>query len=113
MAKELWVVCEVKDGRVKRTAFEIIGKLDELRGGDYEVSAVVLGSDGEATAELNGYPVNTVYSVEAPALENYTTLGYTKALTDLINEKKPYAVRFGASIQGRDLSARTAARLGV
>ncbi len=112
MPKELWVVCEVKDGQIKRVAYEILGKLDELRKED-KVAAVVLGASGEAAAELNGYPVDTVYSVEAPVLENYTTLGYTKALTDLINEKKPYAVLFGASIQGRDLSARTAARLGV
>jgi len=114
MAKEISVVCEVKDGRIKRTAYEILGKLDECRGADYKVAAVVLGPPGgPAAAELRGYPADIIYSVEAPALLDYTTLGYTKALTDLIQEKKPYAVFFGASVQGRDLSARTAARLGV
>jgi electron transfer flavoprotein alpha subunit len=113
MAKEIWVICEVKDGQIKRVAYEILGKLDEIRSGEYKIAAVALGSSGEAAGELKGYPVDIVYSVEAPVLENYTTLGYTKALADLIKEKSPYAVLFGASIQGRDLSARTAARLGV
>jgi electron transfer flavoprotein alpha subunit len=113
MAKEIWVICEVKDGQIKRVAYEILGKLDELRGGDYKIAAVVIGSSGDAAAELKGYPVDTVYLVEAPVLENYTTLAYTKALTDLIKEKSPYAVIFGSSIQGRDMSTRTAARLGV
>jgi len=113
MAKELWVVCEVKDGQIKRVVYEILGKLDEFRGADYNVAAVVLGSDGGVAEEIKGYPADVVYSVESPALENYTTLGHTKALTDLTRDKKPHAVFFGASIQGRDLSARTAARLGV
>lgn len=112
MVSELWVVCEVKSGRVKRVAFEILGKLKEYQG-DYKVAAVIIGSSGEPAAELKGYAVDTVYSLEAPALENYTTLGYTKALVQLIRERNPRAVFFGASIQGRDLSARTAARLGV
>ncbi|MCP4230452.1 MAG: electron transfer flavoprotein subunit alpha/FixB family protein [bacterium] len=111
MSKETWVVCEVKDGEIKRVALEIIGKLAETNVGD--VAAVIIGGSDNATSGLNGYPVSKVYSIEATALANYTTLGYTKALADLINEKQPGTVLFGASIQGRDLSARVAARLNV
>jgi electron transfer flavoprotein alpha subunit len=111
MSKETWVVCEAKDGEIKRVALEIIGKLADLGMGD--VSAVVIGGSGDSAAGLNGYPISKVYSIESPALADYSTLGYTKALVDLINEKQPGMVLFGASIQGRDLSSRTAARLNV
>jgi electron transfer flavoprotein alpha subunit len=111
MSKETWVICEVKDGEIKRVALEIIGKLAET--GVNDVAAVLIGSSDTAVTGLNGYPVAKVYSVESPALANYTTLGYTKALADLISDKQPAMVLFGASIQGRDLSARVAARLNV
>ncbi len=111
MSNETWVICEVKDGEIKRVALEIIGKLADL--GVSEVAAVLIGASGDAAIGLNGYPISKVYSVESPALGDYTTLGYTKALADLINEKQPEMVLFGASIQGRDLSARVAARMNV
>ncbi len=109
MSKETWVVCEVKDGEIKRVGLEIIGKLAEI--GVNDVAAVIIGANGDAASGIKGYPVAKVYTVEAGALANYTTLGYTKALVDLINEKQPGMVLFGASIQGRDLSTRVAARI--
>ena len=44
-------------------------------------------------------------------MKNYTTDGYTKVITEAIQEYKPEIVLFGATHIGRDLAPRIAARL--
>jgi electron transfer flavoprotein alpha subunit len=109
------VYAEHKDGKIKKVAFEILSeakKLVEKNGGP--LCAVLIGSgvEGMATA-LGSYGAQKVYCVEAADLGTYTTGGYTKALCDLVQQEKPAIVLFGASINGKDLSARVAGRLDV
>ena len=59
------------------------------------------------------YGVQKVYLADDPALENYTPEGYTKVLTDLINQTDPAVVLLAASTRGKDLTPRVAARLAV
>jgi len=110
----IWVYAEHKDGKIKKVAFEILSEaksLAEKSGGP--LCAVLMGSGVEGmAAALGSYGAQKVYCVEAADLGAYTTGGYTKALCDLVQQEKPAIVLFGASINGKDLSARVAGRLG-
>jgi electron transfer flavoprotein alpha subunit len=111
----IWVYAEHKDGKIKKVTFEILSeakKLVEKNGAP--LCAVLIGSGVEGmAAALGSYGAQKVYCVEAADLGTYTTGGYTKALCDLVQQEKPAILLFGASINGKDLSARVAGRLGA
>lgn len=111
----IFVYAEHKDGKIKKVAFEILSeakKLAEKKG--EPLCAVLIGSGVEGMAAVLGsYGAEKVYCVEADGLGTYTTGGFAKALCDLVQQEKPSIVLFGASVNGKDLSARVAGRLGV
>ncbi|MBW2039545.1 MAG: electron transfer flavoprotein subunit alpha/FixB family protein [Deltaproteobacteria bacterium] len=111
----IWVYAEHKDGKVKKVAFEILTeakKLAEKKG--EPLCGVLIGSDVEGMVpSVGAYGAEKVYCVETECLDKYTTNGFTKALCDLIEQEKPTIVLFGASVNGKDLSARVAGKLGL
>jgi electron transfer flavoprotein alpha subunit len=73
---------------------------------------VVVGSDIEGIAgELGKYGPDKILVADDPALADYTTSAYTNVIADLIQSTDPAVIIIGASAQGKDLSARLAARL--
>jgi len=111
----IWVYAEHKDGKVKKVAFEILSEAKQMAEKKGEpLCAILIGSGVEGMAPILGsYGAQKVYCVEAGDLGTYTTGGFAKALCDLVQQEKPSILLFGASINGKDLSARVAGRLGV
>jgi len=111
----VWVVAEQEGGTLKTVSFELLGeggRLAEKLG--EELAAVVAGSDvTELAKPLGTYGADKVYLIENELLERYTTDAYTDVLAAVITRYKPSVVLFGATINGRDLAPRVAARLRV
>jgi electron transfer flavoprotein alpha subunit len=111
--KGVWVFAEQRNGKMMGTTYELIGegrKLADKLG--VELSAVLLGSNVEGLAdELIHYGADRVILADHPELKLYTTDGYTKVITELVNSKKPEIILIGATNIGRDLGPRIAARL--
>ena len=95
------------------TSLELLGagrKLANKLG--VELSAVLLGSGVDFICEeLVHYGADKVIYVEHKLLQNYTTDGYTKVITDLINEK-PEIMLIGATNM-EETWLRVAARLNT
>ena len=111
--KGVWVYCETDESRLKRVALELVTKArafaDEL--GD-EVVAVLIGNDIEWHAEgLIWQGADKVLVLNDEVFTNYTTDAYSKALSSLIEERKPSILLMGATTNGRDLAPRVAAKL--
>ena len=112
MLQGIMVVAEQSDGAFRKVAFEVLseGKRIADRLG-CSLTAVVLGSDIETCAqELQAYGPDRILAVEDGRLAEYLTDAYTNALSAVIQEEGPGILLFGASVQGKDLSARIAAR---
>ncbi len=112
--KDIWVFCEQREGKLMSTDIELISegrKLADERGA--KLVGLLLGGNGiaDAARELGGYGADKVYVIEDEKLDVYTTDAYTKAICDVINDKKPEVFLVGASTIGRDLAPRVAARL--
>ena len=113
--KNVWVFAEQRHGKLMNVALELVGegyKLSREIGDDTKVCAVLVGNHVEhLVCELYAYGADSVYVMQDALLENYTTDGYAKVMTDAIQEYKPEIVIFGATHIGRDLAPRIAARL--
>ena len=115
MAQGVLVLAEQVDGSFRKIAYEVVSEGRRLADTLGEtVSAVVLGSGVERIAvELGKYGADKILVGDDPALADYTTDAYTNVLFDIVKDNDPRILLLGASSQGKDLSGRLAARLGV
>ncbi len=115
MGKGIWVFAEQEEGKLRKVAFEILSEARKIADKKGEpLCAVCLGKDIGALAEkFAPYGAEKVYIVEHDLLKQYTTDAYAKALCDLITKEQPSTVLFGATVLGRDLSPKVAARVGA
>jgi electron transfer flavoprotein alpha subunit len=115
MADEIWVIVEHCDGEVAEVTLETLGEARELakrlRG---VVCAVLLGYKVKGLpAVLAKYGAERVYVGEHELMASYVTDTYSAVMFDLIRERKPSIIIFGATANGTDLGVRLAAHLGV
>lgn len=111
----VWVFAEQRGGRIARVAFELLGAGRELaeRLGT-RLGAVLLGYTVAGKAqELIDSGAEMVLLGEDERLEQYATEMYVSAMSQLMRERRPDIVLFGATAMGRDLAPRLAARIGT
>ena len=113
MAQGVFVITEQRDGAFRKVSFEAVSEGRRIADGlGSELTAVVVGSGIDAiAAELEKYGPNKILVADDPALADYTTDAYTNVIADLVQSADPALILLGASAQGKDLSARLAARL--
>ena len=113
MAQGVFVITEQRDNEFRKVSFEAVSEGRRVADGlGADVTAVVVGSgiDGLG-AELEKYGPDKILLADDPALADYTTDAYTNVIADLVQSVDPAVIILGASNQGKDLSARLAARL--
>ncbi len=112
-ANSIWVVAELIGGKIRPVTFELLGSANQLAekiGG--QVAAILIGRKVRDHAKtLAMYGAERVYMADAASLETYSTEAYTAILANAIRRRKPYAVLFPSTANGRDLAPRVAARL--
>ena len=111
----IWVIAEVQDEHLAEVTLELLGKAQELaRPLQVPVSLVLPGDEvAKLVTAADQYGADKVYLVEHKNLAQYRTGPYTNVICGLINKYKPEIVLIGATLQGRDLAARIAARIGT
>ena len=113
MAQGVFVITEQRDNEFRKVSFEAVSegrRLADALGTD--LTAVVLGAGIEGlAAELQKYGPDKILLADDPALADYTTDAYTNVIAELSQTLDPALIVLGASAQGKDLSARLAARL--
>jgi electron transfer flavoprotein alpha subunit len=113
MAQGVCIITEFREGTFRRVSFEIASEgrklADEL---GEPLLAVALGEGVEAVAsDLGGYGVEKVYVVDDALLKDYRAETYVPVAAEILQNLSPKVVLTAASVDGKDLSARLAARL--
>lgn len=110
---DILIVAEYAEGKVKKSAFELLSKAQDLaQGTGGNIVAVLLGSGVESLApQLAPYGASKVAVVDQEALAQYNTIAYAKALAAVIEQLKPSLVLGAFSALGRDLFPRVAAKI--
>ena len=115
MAHGIWIVAEQREGELRKISFELVSegrRLADKMG--QPVTAILLGSDIKEKASMLGkYGADKVIVADDNRLATYTTGAYVSVIAQLVQAHDPAIILLGASVQGKDLSGRLAARLGV
>ncbi|MCC2256253.1 electron transfer flavoprotein subunit alpha/FixB family protein [Ruminococcus sp. CLA-AA-H200] len=109
------VFVEQEEGRIHPVSYELLGKAKELsQSCPQQVLAVVIGYGmGEKVKDLISYGADKIYYYEHFELEEFDPGLYTNILQQFIEEVHPSVFMFGATIKGRSLAPRAAARFGT
>lgn len=116
--KDIYVFVEQKNSQPAEVGYELINKARELVDGSpelgYKVVGVLLGENVKDKAkDVIAHGADKVIVIDDPKLKDYSTQFYTDALTQLIEEFKPSSLLTGATVLGRDLAPRVAARINA
>ena len=112
--RPIWVVVERSGKGIRQATLEVLGKARDVAEQTHsEVIAVILDQpSGEEVKQLAAYGADRVLS--SGSINGHPAgLTATGALASAVAERKPYAVLFNSTPDGRDLSSRVAARLGL
>lgn len=116
--KDIYVFVEQKDGKIAEVGYELISEARKLVASipemGFEVVGVLLGENIKDKAQdVIAHGADKVIVVDDPLLKDYSTQFYTDALTQIIQEFKPDSFLTGATVEGRDLAPRVAARINA
>jgi electron transfer flavoprotein alpha subunit len=107
---EIWVHVEEDQGNLAPITLEILTKARSL---GVEVVAVALGHAAGHAEKLGEYGATRVLADAREDYSQFFALPAVDAFVALAQERKPLAIVFGGSYDGRDIACRVAARLGV
>lgn len=115
MAQGVWTIAEQRDGAIRKITYEIVSEGRRLADAlGQELTVVLLGSNiKDKAGELGQYGADKVLVCDDPKLDPYTTDAYVSVISGLVKEGDPAILLLGASVEGKDLSGRLAARLDV
>ena len=115
MAQGVWTIAEQREGELRKITYEMVSEGRRLADAlGQELTTVLLGSNiKEKAAELAKYGADKVIVASDPRLDPYTTDAYVAVISELVKAGDPSILILGASVQGKDLAARLAARLDV
>jgi len=115
MAQGVWTIAEQRDGEIRKITYELVSEGRRLADAlGQELTVVLLGSNvKDKAAELAHYGADKVLVAADSRLEPYTTDTYVSVISQLVKAGEPAVLLLGASVQGKDLAGRLAARLDV
>jgi electron transfer flavoprotein alpha subunit len=104
---------EQRDGKLRRPSLEAVSEARRLADAHgKKVESVLVGSGVKGLAdELASYGAERVHVFDAPELQSYATESCARALAQVVQAAKPWAVFVPYTSAGRDLAPRVAAKL--
>ena len=114
--KDIYVFVAQKGSQPAEVGYELINKARELVESapelGYKVVGVLLGENvKDKAADVIAHGADEVIVVDDPKLKDYSTQFYTDALVQVIEKFKPSSLLTGATVLGRDMAPRVAARI--
>ncbi|MBN1163950.1 MAG: hypothetical protein JXB45_05185, partial [Candidatus Krumholzibacteriota bacterium] len=113
MTGDILVCGELREGKLKKTARELVTAAQRLSGGTGgSIDAVLIGEGAEKEAEaFKRYGLRKIAVQADEIFHKYSSEGYASALAALIKEEEYGYVLLGATAMGRDLGPRCAAKV--
>ena len=112
MANKILAILEQREGSLKKVSFEAVSTASKLaKELNLEVEAVVAGSDVNNLNEISKYGITKVVHLKNSEFTNYTSSGYTEAISNYAKESNAVCLIVGNTSLGNDLAPRVAVKL--
>jgi electron transfer flavoprotein alpha subunit len=112
-SNDIWVFAELDGGQPKKITRELVSKAAGLAKalGGKAVAVIMAGAAAPDAAALGDCGADIVYVATDARFDQYLITPQVDALAALAREHSPKAILVGATLNGRDIAARLAARL--
>ncbi len=108
----IWVYAERRGDSFLPVSLELMGKAREIADRlGVELTALTVGRDGGAGAQLRRYGPDHVLELAHPLLTTYDAKAYATAISAELRRSKPSTLLLGATRNGQDLAGRLAIRM--
>lgn len=112
MANKILVFIEQRNGKIKKSSIEAVKAAYDISIKiSAEVEAVTIGNEIEGLSGLGGYGAKKVFHLKNSELTNYSTSGYSEALTKFCADNGSEVVLFANTALGKDLAPHVAVKL--
>ena len=114
MANKILAILEQREGSLKKVSFEAASVASKLATElNLEAEAVVVGSDLKDLNEISKYGITKVVHLKYSDFSNYTSSGYTEAISNYAKEINAVCLIVGNTALGNDLAPRLAVKLSA
>ena len=112
-SNDIWVLAELDGSQPKKIARELVSKAADLAKslGGKAIAVILAGAAVPDAAGLGEYGADTVYLATDARFDQFLVTPQVDALAALAQQHHPKAILVGATLNGRDIAARLAARL--
>ena len=112
MANKILAILEQREGTLKKVSFEAASLAVKLsKDLSAEVEAVAIGYEINNISEVGKCGISKVTFLKNSDLANYSSSGYTDAISDFAKEVQANIIILGNTALGNDLAPRVAVRL--
>lgn len=112
MANKILAVLEQREGSLKKVSFEAASTAVKLaKELNAEVEAVAVGFDINNLSDVGKYGISKVTLLKNPDLANYSSSGYSEAISNFAKEINAEYLIIGNTALGNDLAPRLAVKL--
>ena len=112
MANKILAILEQREGSLKKISFEAASVAAKLaKELNLEVEAVAVGSDINNLNEISKYGISKIVHLKNSDFANYTSSGYTEAVSNYAKEVNAVCLIVGNTSLGNDLAPRLAVKL--
>lgn len=112
MSNKILAILEQREGLLKKVSFEAASVASNLaKDLNLEVEAVVAGSEINNLNEISKYGITKIVHLKNPDFENYSSSGYSDAISNYAKEIDAVCLIVGNTSLGNDLAPRLAVKL--
>ena len=112
MANNILAVLEQREGSLKRSAFEVVNKAANLAKELNTIAeAVVVGDAINNLNEISKYGIQKITHLKNSELANYSSSGYTEAISNLAKESDIDILILSNTALGKDLAPHLSIKL--
>jgi electron transfer flavoprotein alpha subunit len=114
MANKILAILEQREGLLKRSAFEAVHVSSKIaKELNLEAEALVVGGSIQNVDEIAKYGVSKIVHLKNDELANYSSTGYTDAISDYAKETDADYILLANTALGKDLAPHLAVRLNA
>ncbi len=112
MANKILAILEQREGSLKKVSYEVASVASKLaKELNLEVEAVVVGNDVNDLNNISKYGIQKIIHLKNSEVSNYTSSGYTEAISNYSKEVNAVCLIVGNTSLGNDLAPRLAVKL--